>query len=56
MFGYKEAAVKNGAQLALQAERLEEEYPKTIIVKKTLEDHKAVSSDLLGQTKNLGQG
>jgi hypothetical protein len=26
-------------------ERLEEQFPKTVIVKKTVEDHKAVSSD-----------
>lgn len=31
-------------------------YPKTVIVQKTVEDHKAVSHDILGQSKNLGQG
>jgi hypothetical protein len=35
---------------------MEEEYPKTTIVLKTVEDHKAVTSDLLGKSKNLGQG
>ena len=37
-------------------ERLEEDFPKTIIVKKTVEDHKAVANDMLGHSKNLGQG
>ena len=42
--------------MALHNERLEEDYPKTIIVKKTVEDHYAVSNDMLGKSKNLGQG
>lgn len=46
----------NGAAAALHAERLEEGYPKTTIIQKVVEDHKAVSSDILGQSKNLGQG
>ena len=55
-FGYGEKKVLNGAAMALQNERLEEAFPKTIIVKKTVEDHKAVSADMLGISKNLGQG
>ena len=47
-FGYGEKKVLNGASLALHNERHEEQFPKTIIVKKTVEDHKAVANDLLG--------
>lgn len=46
----------NGAALALTQERGEEQFPKTTIVKKTVEDHKAVTNDILGAAKNLGQG
>lgn len=46
----------NGAALALHNERHEEQFPKTVIVQKTVEDHKAVASDILGGSKNLGQG
>uniref|UniRef100_A0A7S3FSN4 EFHB C-terminal EF-hand domain-containing protein n=1 Tax=Strombidium rassoulzadegani TaxID=1082188 RepID=A0A7S3FSN4_9SPIT len=56
VFGYAEKKVLNGAAMALQSERLEEQYPKTTIVMKTVEDHKAVTSDLLSKSKNLGQG
>jgi hypothetical protein len=37
-------------------ERGGESFPKTVIVKKTVEDAKAVQSDMLGTVKNLGQG
>lgn len=47
-FGYGEKRVLNGAALALHNERHEEAYPKTVIVQKTVEDHKAVSADILG--------
>lgn len=46
----------NGAAKAVHHERGEEAYPKTVIVKKVVEDVKAVTSDLLGTVKNLGQG
>ena len=55
-FGYAEKKVLNGAANALHNERLEEDYPKTTIVKKTVEDHYAVANDMLGKSKNLGQG
>jgi len=42
--------------MALHSERYDNAFPKTVIVKKTVEDHKAVASDLLGVSKNLGQG
>lgn len=42
--------------MALHNERHEEQFPKTVIVQKTVEDHKAVASDILGASKNLGQG
>ena len=37
-------------------ERIEEGFPKTVIVKKIVEDQKAVTQDMLGSVKNLGQG
>jgi hypothetical protein len=37
-FGYGEKRVLNGAALALHAERHEEQYPKTVIIQKTVED------------------
>lgn len=40
--------------MALHNERLSEDYPKTTIVKKTVEDHFAVANDQLGYSKNLG--
>ncbi len=55
-FGYGEQRLVNGAAMSVHAERFENSFPKTVIVKKTVEDVKAVTSDLLGQSKNLGQG
>jgi hypothetical protein len=46
--------VLNGAGDALHNERNNEMFPKTVIVKKTVEDQKAVASDILGVSKNLG--
>ena len=37
-FGYGEKKILNGAGAALHAERNEEQFPKTVIVKKTVED------------------
>ena len=42
--------------MSIHNERFDNAFPKTVIVKKTVEDVKAVSQDLLGQSKNLGQG
>jgi hypothetical protein len=42
--------------MSIHKERFENSFPKTVIVKKTVEDVKAVTSDMLGQSKNLGQG
>jgi hypothetical protein len=56
VFGYGEKRVEHGAAMALTSERYENQFPKTVIVKKTVEDHRAVASDLLGISKNLGQG
>ena len=53
-FGYGEQRLLNGAAMSLHNERFESGFPKTIIVKKTVEDHKAVTQDQLGQTKNMG--
>jgi len=55
-FGYGEQKVLNGAAQAIHHERPEEQFPKTVIVKKTVEDHNAVANDQLGVSKNLGQG
>ena len=56
IFGYGEKRVENGAAMALHSERYDNVYPKTTIIKKTVEDHIAVSADVLGISKNLGQG
>ncbi len=55
-FGFGEKKVLNGASTAIHNERPEEHYPQTVIVKKTVEDQKAVANDLLGVSKNMGQG
>ena len=46
----------NGAAKAVQPERNEESFPKTVIVKKIVEDVKGTQQDMLGTVKNLGQG
>lgn len=53
-FGYGEQRLVNGAAMSIHNERFDNAFPKTVIVKKTVEDVKAVASDLLGQSKNLG--
>lgn len=55
-FGYGEQRLLNGAAMSLHNERFDGAFPKTVIVKKTVEDFKGVSTDMLGQSKNLGQG
>lgn len=55
-FGYGEQRLLNGAAKSVQPERIEESFPKTVIVKKIVEDQKAVTQDMLGTVKNLGQG
>ena len=55
-FGYAEQKVLNGAAHSLHPERLGSGFPKTVIVKKTVEDFKQVAHDILGKPKNLGQG
>lgn len=55
-FGYAEQKVLNGAAHSLHPERREGGFPKTVIVKKTVEDFNQVSHDILGKPKNLGQG
>lgn len=55
-FGYGEQKLLNGAAKSVMPERIEEGFPKTVIVKKIVEDQKAVSHDMLGTVKNLGQG
>lgn len=53
-FGYGEKRILNGAAKAVMPERVEESFPKTVIVKKIVEDQKAVTTDMLGTVKNLG--
>jgi hypothetical protein len=55
-FGLGEHVLPGGASRAIHAERTEEFFPKTVIVKKTVEDQRSVAYDPLGQVKNLGQG
>lgn len=42
--------------MSIHNERFDNAFPKTVIVKKMVEDVKAVTQDMLGQSKNLGQG
>ena len=42
-FGYGEQKQLNGAAKSIHHERMEGAFPKTVIVKKTVEDQKAVS-------------
>lgn len=55
-FGYAEGKVLNGAAHSLHPERKEGSFPKTVIIRKTVEDFKQVAHDILGKPKNLGQG
>jgi len=55
-FGYGEKRVPNGAKHSIHNERIDENFPKTVIVKKTVEDVRATITDQLGISKNLGQG
>ena len=55
-FGYGEQKQLNGAAKCVHSERVDNGFPKTVIVKKTVEDFKAVTNDPLGKPKNLGQG
>jgi hypothetical protein len=54
VFGYGEYVEPNGAGKAVGPERIDGSWPKTIIVKKTVEDQRAVTHDHLGQVKNCG--
>lgn len=53
-FGYGEKSQPNQAARAIHSERVEESYPKTVVVKKSVEDVKAVQYDHLGHVKNMG--
>lgn len=52
-FGYTEKKVAGGAAAALNPEKKEEEYPKTVIVKRALETHMQAAADQLGKSKDL---
>ena len=55
-FGLADAKQIDGAAMALQPERYQQDYPKTLIVKKNVEDYRNVIHEELGKTKNLGTG
>lgn len=44
-FGYGEQKLLNGASKSIHAERTENAFPKTVIVKKTVEDMKSCAND-----------
>lgn len=54
-FGFGEQRLLNGASKAVHSERLDEAFPKTVIVQKIVEDTKATQQDKLAGVKNLGQ-
>ena len=54
MFGFGEQKLLNGVAKSIHHERYDETYPKTVVVKKDVEDHFAVANDQLGTVKNLG--
>lgn len=56
VFGFGEQAQPNQAARAIHSERYDAKYPQTTIVKKQVEDVKAVQQDHLGTARNLGQG
>jgi EF-hand domain-containing family member B len=55
-FGLSEPPELNGVVRALQPESFGGIHPKTEIIKKVVEDHRNVNSELLGKSKNLGTG
>ena len=55
-FGLADAKQIDGAAMALQPERYQQNYPQTLIVKKNVEDYRNVIHEELGKTKNLGTG
>lgn len=55
-FGKREKVIRNEAQQCLQPERLNcEDFPKTKVVKKNIEDFRDFNQDTLGRPRNLGQ-
>lgn len=54
-FGMPDPKQLNGAAQALHPERYETTFPKTTIVKKTVEDFRSTANDELGRPRNLGQ-
>lgn len=47
--------LKDGAKKAVHHERIDDSFPKTIIVKKQIEHCRALSHDTLGKGRNHGQ-
>lgn len=45
MFGFGEQRLLDGVAKSIHHERIEENYPKTTIVRKEIEDHYAVAND-----------
>ena len=46
-FGYGEQVLPNGVAKSVHPERIDEAFPKTVIVKKEIEDYRNVSHDQL---------
>ena len=53
-FGFGEKISANQAANAIHAERGPQDYPKTVIVQKVVEDARQVQADILGKAKNSG--
>ena len=56
VFGFSEGKVKNGARDAIHHERADEQFPRSIVIRKDAEDYTGITNDTLGRSKNLGQG
>lgn len=55
-FGLPDPKQLNGAAISLQPETYGSSHPKTLIVKKTVEDFRSTTHEELGKPRNLGQG
>ena len=53
-FGFAEPKLLDGVARSVMPERFDEAFPKTVIVKREVEDMKSATQDQLGKVKNLG--
>lgn len=56
IFGFGERVQQRGAAKAMQPERNDESFPKTVIVSRQVGDQKTLTADPLGKSRSLGQG